>query len=85
MALVGLAGVRRTHHIDVMGLGMVGLDVALQLVDKRAVRLFRVGKGFGSMCLWHTANYADAAAIAQLPLLPVRSSTTNGSRHGLQK
>jgi hypothetical protein len=69
MALIGLAGVRRTHHIHVLGVGMVGLDVALQLVDKRVVRLFWVGKGFGSMCLRHTANYADAGTITQLPLL----------------
>jgi hypothetical protein len=74
MTLVGLAGVRRTHHIDVGHVGIVRLDIALQLVDKRAVRLFWVGERLGSVCLRHIANYADVSAITQPPLLPCFAS-----------
>lgn len=68
MTLVGLAGVRCTHHIDVGHVGIVGLDIALQLVDKCAMRLFWVGERLGSACLRHIANYADVSAITQPPL-----------------
>jgi hypothetical protein len=61
MGLVGLPRVRRAHHVDVGHAGIVGLDVALQLMDERAVRLCWVGQCFGSMCLRHRGNYADVS------------------------
>jgi hypothetical protein len=62
MALVSLTCVRRAEHVDVGHVGIVGLDVALQLVKKRAMRLSGVGEGFGCLCLWHASNYADKRA-----------------------
>jgi predicted NAD/FAD-binding protein len=67
VGLVGLPRVRRAHHIDVVGVGLVGLDVALELMDERAVWLFGIGERLGSVGLRHTANYADAGTITQLP------------------
>jgi hypothetical protein len=67
MALVGLTGVRRADHVDVGHVGIVGLDVALQLVQKRAVRLIWVGERFRRVCLWHATDYADKAATGIAP------------------
>jgi hypothetical protein len=63
MALVSLTRVRRADHVDVGHVGMVGLDVALQLVQKRPMRLSGVGKRFGCVCLWHASNYADKRPV----------------------
>jgi hypothetical protein len=70
MALVSLTRVRRAHHVDVGHVGIVGFDVALQLVEKGAMRLSWVGKRFGFACLRHTENYADVFGIMQPSLLP---------------
>jgi hypothetical protein len=64
MTLVGLTRVRRAQHVDVGDVGIVGLDVAFQLMDKRAMRLRRVGERLRSMCLRHTENYADVPVKA---------------------
>ena len=51
MALVNLTRVGYINHVDVGHIGIVGLDVALQLVQQRAMRLSRVGERFGLACL----------------------------------
>jgi len=59
MAPVSMTRVRRTHHVDVGHVGIVGLDVALQLTQKRVMRLSWVGERLRCVCLRHTTNYAD--------------------------
>lgn len=59
MALVGTTRVRHAHHVDIGHVGIVGFDVALQLADKRAMRLSRVGERLGCACSRHTTNYAQ--------------------------
>ena len=73
MDLVGLTGVRRADHVDVGHVGIVGLDVALQFVEKRAMRLGWVGERLRSACLRHPENYADVFVIAQPEVLPCRA------------
>lgn len=53
MARVSLTRVRRAHHGDVGRAGIVRLDVALQLVEERVMRLSRVGERLRPVCLWH--------------------------------
>jgi hypothetical protein len=57
--LVSLARVRRAHHVDVGQVGIVRLDVSLQLLHKRAMRLSGVGQRLRCVSLRHTTNYAD--------------------------
>lgn len=49
IALVGLTRVRRSHHGDVARVGIVCRDVALQLMNKRAMWLIpdSLGPSFG--------------------------------------
>lgn len=44
MVGVGLASVRHAYHVHVGCLGVMRLDVALQLVDQRAMRLSGIGE-----------------------------------------
>jgi|HubBroStandDraft_3_1064219.scaffolds.fasta_scaffold01446_5 hypothetical protein len=60
MGLVSLTRVGRAHHVYVGDPGIVGLDVALQLVQECLMRLSWVGERFGCTCLWHAANYGRA-------------------------
>lgn len=57
--VVSLTGVRRAQHVNVGQVGIVRLDVSLQLVDERAMRLSGVGQRLRRMCLGHATNYAD--------------------------
>ena len=57
--VVSLTGVRCAQHVNVGQVGIVRLDVSLQLVDKRAMRLSRVGQRLRRVCLGHPTNYAD--------------------------
>ena len=70
MAGVSMTRVRRAYHVDVGHVGIVSLDVALQLVEKRAMRLSGVGERLRSVCLRHIENYADEFTIMQPSLLP---------------
>ena len=57
--VVSLTRVRRAQHVNVGQVGIVRLDVSLQLVDKRAMRLSGVGQRLRRVCLRHPTNYAD--------------------------
>ena len=57
--VVSLTRVRRAQHVNVGQVGIVRLDVSLQLVDKRAMWLSGVGQRLGRVCLRHATNYAD--------------------------
>jgi hypothetical protein len=59
MALVSSTRVRRAHHVDVGHVGIVSLNVALQLAQKRVMRLSWIGERLRCVCLWHTTNYAE--------------------------
>jgi len=56
---VSLTRVRRAQHVNVGQVGIVRLNVSLQLVDKRAMWLSGVGQRLGCVCLRHATNYAD--------------------------
>jgi hypothetical protein len=58
MVPVSLTRVRSAYHVDVGYVGIMGLDVALQLADERAMRLGRIGERLGCMCSGHTTDYA---------------------------
>ena len=62
MGLVSLPCVRRAQHVDVGYVGIMRLDIALQLADKRAMRLSWVGERLRCMCSRHTTNYAELCA-----------------------
>jgi hypothetical protein len=57
--VVSLTGVRCAQHVNVGQVGIVRLNVSLQLVDKRAMRLSGVGQRLRRVCLGHPTNYAD--------------------------
>lgn len=59
MALVSSTRVRRAQHVDIGHVGIVGLNVALQLVHHRVMRLSWVGERVRRVCVWHTSDYAD--------------------------
>ena len=65
MARVRLTRVRRADNVDVGRVGIVCLDVALQFVQKCAMRLGRVGERLRFACLCHAENYAEVFAVAQ--------------------
>jgi hypothetical protein len=62
VVLVGLTRVRRAQHVDVGHVGIMGLDVALQLADERAMRLIGVGEGLRCAGSRHATNYAEHRA-----------------------
>ncbi len=68
MARVRLTGVRWAHNVDVPQAGVVRLDVALQFVQKRAMRLGRIGEGLRPACFCHAKNYAVALVVSH-PML----------------
>lgn len=79
VAGVRLTGVRRAHHVDVPHAGIVGLDVALQFVQKCAMRLGRVGERLGPACFCHMKNYARALGFSQRSLMGcLASDSVNG-------
>ena len=53
MGRVGPSGIGRAQHIDIGQIGIVRLDVALQLAHKRVMWLGGVGERLGRMCWWH--------------------------------
>ena len=60
VGLVGLTRVGRAQHVDVGPVGIVGLDVAFQLVYECFVRLSWVGERLRGVCLRHTTKYGRA-------------------------
>jgi hypothetical protein len=68
MARVSLTRIRRAHHVDVADTGVVSLDVALQLVKKRAMCLSWVTERLRCVCLRHTTNYAEVGSGACQPV-----------------
>ena len=67
MALVSSARVRRTDHVDISQVWIVGRNVALQLADDRVMWLSGVGERIGRPCLRHATNYAYRAKWLRMP------------------
>ena len=57
-------------HADVGHIGILGLDVALQFVQQRAMRLSGVGERLGFVCSRRMESYADEFFGVQHFLLP---------------